>query len=83
VDHPEMELGCMKYREFRQDLFRLLDNLEHGSTRISRIVSNLKEYARKRERIELQWCELEEVVDKAINLCHAEIKKKIRSFESK
>jgi PAS domain S-box-containing protein len=81
LDHPDMELSCMKYQEFRQDIFKLLDNMEHGSNRINRIVSNLKDYARKRERIELQWFELEEVVDKAINLCHSEIRKKIGSFE--
>jgi PAS domain S-box-containing protein len=81
LDHPDMELVCMNYQEFRQDLFKLLDNLQHGSDRIIRIVSNLKEYARKRESTELRWFELKEVMDKAINICHAEIRKKVKSFE--
>jgi PAS domain S-box-containing protein len=54
LENPDLELYCMNYQEFRQDIFKLLDNLEHGSIRINRIVSNLKEYARKREKAELR-----------------------------
>ncbi len=80
-EHPDFELFCMKYDEFRQDIFKLLDNMEHGASRINTIVSNLKEYVRKRDRAELTWTDLKAVIDKAVNMCHAEIRKNIKSFE--
>jgi PAS domain S-box-containing protein len=80
-EHPDFEVFRMKYEEFRLDLFKLLDNMEHGSKRIDRIVSDLREYARKRDRSELRWIELKAVIEKAVNICHAEIRKTIKSFE--
>jgi len=79
--HPDLELFCMKYPEFRQDIFKLLENMEHGSNRIDRIVSDLREYARRRDKTELRWIDLKTVGDKAVNLCHAEIRKNVKSFE--
>jgi PAS domain S-box-containing protein len=81
VEHPDLELFCMKYQDFRQDIFKLLDNVEHGSNRIIRIVSDLKEYARKREETQLRWVDLKVVIEKAVNICHAEIRKKVKSLE--
>jgi len=81
LEHPDLELSCMNYQEFQEDLFKLLDNVEHGSNRINRIVSELKEYARKRERTELRWIEFKEVIERAVNICRAEIRKKVKSFE--
>jgi signal transduction histidine kinase len=80
-EHPGFELFSMNYQEFRQDIFGLLDNMEHGSNRINRIVSDLKDYARKRDKTELRWIELKTVIDKAVNICRSEIRKKIKSFE--
>jgi signal transduction histidine kinase len=80
-EHPGFELFSMNYQEFRQDIFGLLDNMEHGSDRINRIVSDLKDYARKRDKTELRWIDLKTVVDTAVNICRSEIRKKIKSFE--
>jgi signal transduction histidine kinase len=79
-EHADLEFFCMSYKEFRDDLFKLLDNMEHGSTRISSIVSALKEYARKRDKTEAKWMDLKAVIDKSVNICHAEIRKKVKSF---
>ncbi len=79
--HPDLELFCMKYDDFRQDIFKLLDNMEHGATRINTIVSNLREYVRKRDRVELRWMDLRAVIDKAVTMCRAELRKNITSFE--
>lgn len=34
-DHPDYELFGMSYPEFRKDLFKLLENIEHGAHRIN------------------------------------------------
>jgi signal transduction histidine kinase/DNA-binding response OmpR family regulator len=80
-EHPDFEVFSMNYQEFRQDIFGLLDNMEHGSNRINRIVSDLKDYARKRDKSELRWIDLKMVITKAVNICRSEIRKKINSFE--
>ena len=48
--HPNLELCSMKYQEFREDLFKLVANMEHGSSRINAIVSDLKRFVRKRDK---------------------------------
>src|SRR5208337_2347363 len=37
------ELFGMSYQEFREDILKLLENMEHGSSRINATVSGLKE----------------------------------------
>ena len=80
-DHPNLELFSMKYQEFREDLFKLVGNMEHGSSRINRIVSDLKRFVKKRDRIEPRCIDLRVVIEKAVNICHAEIRKKVKSFD--
>ena len=79
--HPNLELCSMKYQEFREDLFKLVANMEHGSSRINAIVSDLKRFVRKRDKIQPRCIDLREVIEKAVNICHAEIRKKVKSFE--
>jgi PAS domain S-box-containing protein len=70
----------MSYDEFRTDIFKLVENMEHGSARINSTISGLKEFVRKRERVELCQVDLKRVVDKAVALCRPEMKKYIKSF---
>ncbi len=79
--HPDFEVLHMSYAELKEDIFRLLENMEHGSHRINRIVGALKGFVRKRETDGLQQVDLKQVIDKVIALCHAEIKRKVKSFE--
>ncbi len=81
VIHPNLELLHMSYGELKEDIFRLLENMEHGSQRINRIVGALKGFVRKRETDGLQPVDLKQVIDKVIALCHAEIKREVKSFE--
>ena len=46
AEHPEFEISNMSFAEFQEDIFNLLDNLEHGTSRIESFVSNLKEFTR-------------------------------------
>ena len=44
-DHPDIEICNMSYTDFRKDIFKLLENVQHGSDRISTFVSNLKDFS--------------------------------------
>jgi len=79
--HPNYQLFGMSYSEFRGDLFRLLDNLEHGSNRINATISSLNEFARESSQDKGQWIDLRHVIEKGVAICRGEIKKRVKSFE--
>lgn len=78
--HPGYELFGMSYENFRKDLLRLLDNVEHGSNRIKDFVSDLREFVRKRQKREESYVDLGDVVDRAVVICRPEITKKVRDL---
>ncbi len=80
-DNGQREWFGMSYEEFRQDLLRLIDNIEHGAKRVNATVSNLREFSRKRESRNLQWVRPKEVIEKALSICEGELKRKISFFE--
>jgi len=79
--HPGYELFGMSYPDFRKDLLRLLDNMEHGSTRIKDTVSNLREFVKKRQKREESFVDLGDVVEKAVAICRPQLTKKAKDFE--
>ena len=79
--HPDHELLGMNYHAFREDIFKLLGNIEHGTTRINTAVSNLREFSRKKDREGWQPVHLIEVVEKGAAICAGELKKKVKSVE--
>ncbi len=79
--HPGFEVSNMPYAELREDIFRLLENMEHGSERISKIVGVLKSFVRKRESGGMQPVELRQIIDKVVALCHTELRHNVSSFE--
>lgn len=79
--HADFELFHMSYDEFRQDVFKLVDNIEHGASRISNFVSNLREFSQGTGDREKVWLELPVVVDKVLSICRSQIKKHVRHFE--
>jgi len=79
--HPDHELLGMNYHAFREDIFRLLGNIEHGTTRINTAVSNLREFSRKKDREGWRRVHLREVVEKGVGICAGELKKKVKSVD--
>jgi len=79
--HPDFELFYMPYTEFRKDLFRLLENIEHGSSRINRMVSELKDFSSKKDEIKLGWIKIKPVIEKAMIICRSKINRIVDSFE--
>jgi signal transduction histidine kinase len=79
-DHPDIEISGMPYEDFRKDIFNLLDNLEHGSSRISQIISGLKEFSRGQDEIDLVDVDLNQVISRVISNCRNEINSAVKSF---
>ena len=76
----DLELFHMSYDEFRMDVFKLVSNIEHGASRISNFVSNLREFSQSNGNREKVWLELPVVIDKVLSICRSQIKKRIRDF---
>ncbi|MGC8493746.1 MAG: ATP-binding protein [Syntrophobacteraceae bacterium] len=81
ANRPGFELFGMSCEEFEKDIFKLLENMEHGSNRINATITRLKGFARKRDMAERERIDIKTLIDRAVALCHSEIKKKIKSFE--
>jgi signal transduction histidine kinase len=79
--HPGFEPLGFSYTAFREDLFKILDNIEHGSTRINTTVSGLKNFSRRKGKKENRSVDLKQVIDKTVAICRGEIRKKVKSFE--
>jgi len=80
-DHEAFEPFGMSYEAFREDIHRLLDNMEHGSQRINLTISNVKDFSRKKDGMQKKWVDLMEVLKRAISICKGEIKRRVKSFE--
>lgn len=79
---PEFELFHMTYAEFRKDVFKLVDNIEHGASRISTFVSNLREFSQSNGDRQKVMLELPVVLDKVLSICRSQIKKRVKTFET-
>jgi signal transduction histidine kinase len=79
-ERPDLEFFHMPYLEFRKDLHRLLDNIEHGTTRINSVVANLREFSQGKDTKEEKWIDLESVIEKALAMCEIKMRKTVNSF---
>jgi len=79
--HPDLQVFNRPYAVFREDCFKLLDNIEHGSTRINQIVGNLREYVRERGRGERSRIDLKQIVEKSLSICLGRIRESVKNFE--
>ena len=78
---PDFELFHMTYAEFREDIFKLVDNIEHGARRISSFVANLREFSQSDGNRQKVMLDLPVVVDKVLSICRSQIKKRVKTFE--
>jgi signal transduction histidine kinase len=79
-EHPALEICNISYTDFREDIFKLLENVEHGSDRIGTFVSNLKDFSQFRAKIKEEWIDLNPVIEKAISICRGRLKERNKSF---
>lgn len=79
--HEGFEVANMPYAQFKEDLFKLIKNITHGSRRIDNIVSQLKEFSRLRDVRTLSEVNIASCLDKAVMLATSQIKRMTRNFE--
>jgi len=76
--HPDFKIAGMYFDAFREDILELVENIEHGSSRINKTVANLRPFARRKDKIERSWVEVRDVIEKAVSICHGEIQKRVK-----
>ena len=81
ADCPKLEFCNMPYREFREDLYRLLDNIMNGAARISSFVANLREFSQGDADQFKTYVDFKSVVEKVIAICGKKLKRSINSIE--
>lgn len=80
-DRPEIEIGNMPYSEFREDVLKLVDTIEHGAQRIDAFLGNLKEYSKAKTEIRRRKVSLSDVLEKVTALVGTKIKQSVRKFK--
>lgn len=78
---PEFEIFNMSYDEFHENIFNLLDNIEHGSARIETFVANLKDFTRLSYDVDQSWMDLNTVIESVVQMNREHILKKVKLFE--
>lgn len=78
--NPDMEIMYMSYAEFREDIFELIDNVQHGSRQINSIVRDLKVFSavdkdKKNEKIDLK-----PMIEKVVSFCESKIRRSVKNF---
>jgi signal transduction histidine kinase len=80
-NHKEFEVFGMSYPEFRRDILRILDNVEHASSRITETGSGLKEFVSVASAEKQRWIDVSSVINKTVALCQGQIRKTVKFFE--
>lgn len=81
VKHEDFELLGLPYSEFRKDIIKILDNIEHAANRITETSSGLKDFVRMSTSSKQVWVEVKEVIRRAVLICRGEMRKTVRYFE--
>ncbi len=81
ADHPDMDFCGMPFDEFVQDLDKLLDNMEHGSKRITDIIHRLRDYSMPGDPQFKDSIDVESVIQKAVALCRIRFKRRLRNLK--
>ena len=78
---PDIQLLNMRYEVFIEDLFKLIDNMEHGSSRITAIVKDLKNYVRSGEETAMTTGSIADVIHKVMALVGKQVSKMVKRVE--
>lgn len=80
-EDPGLKVLNMPYEVFLEDVSKLVENMQHGSERITSIVSELKNYIRGHEMEERRPEQLGTVVDHVMVLVGKQVQKMVKRFE--
>jgi len=79
--HKDWAILGMSYEEFRSDMLKLLGNMQHGSERISAIVSELRDFARVQKDEYRAWVDVEKLVSRVMTLTGKQVGKLVSKYE--
>ncbi len=80
-DNPRLSFLNMPYDMFIGDLYKLLENMQHGSSRITGIVSELKNYVRSSDEEDKSSHPLDELIQRVMTLVGKQVRKLVQRFE--
>ncbi len=80
-EEPDLKILRMPYQVFLDDVFKLLENMEHGSERITGIVSDLKTYVRSDEDQDLKTEQVAPSVERVMTLVGKQVRKMVKRFD--
>lgn len=78
---PEQKILGMSFQVFLDDVFKLLENMEHGSKRITAIVSDLKSYVRSDEDQQRQAEQIDRMLEQVMTLVGKQVRKMVKRLE--
>lgn len=81
AEHPDWMVLGMPYAEFKQDVLKLLNNMEHGSDRINNVVSELRNFARIQKDEFRTQIDIHKLVDRVITLTGKQVGKLVKSYQ--
>ncbi|BBO85614.1 hypothetical protein DSCO28_61800 [Desulfosarcina ovata subsp. sediminis] len=79
--NPDFEVSHVPYEEFRRDVFKLIETIDHGSRRIDLFLRNLKTLGLSRPKIKCTSLSLPEVISKVLDTVRSKIEKTVSRFE--
>ena len=77
----DFKLFGMSYPNFREDVFKILDSIEHASNRIVETGSGLREFIKMASEEKRRSVDVGEVIKKSVDVCRGQIRRKVKSFE--
>ena len=79
-NHPDYEPFNMPIYEFIKDLTRIIDNIDHGSKRVSTFVSNLKDYSQQDYDAPQTLLDIRTAIENSYMICKSKIEREVKSF---
>ncbi|NLH48371.1 MAG: PAS domain S-box protein [Myxococcales bacterium] len=80
-EDPDLKILNMPYETFLEDVYKLIENMEHGSQRITGIVSELKNYIRSHEVEDRKQENLQTIINQVMTLVGKQVRKMVKRFE--
>ncbi|MCP4599845.1 MAG: PAS domain S-box protein [Proteobacteria bacterium] len=78
---PGLRLLNMPYDMFIEDIYKLLENMQHGSSRITGIVSDLKNYVRSNDAEDKTPQAIGEVIEQVMTVVGKQVRKLVKRLD--
>ena len=79
--HDDVEIGNIPYEEFREDVMKLVDTVEHGTRRIDKFLGNLRAFSTSRSQIEQRCVPLSPIFENVLSLTRTKLLQSVYTFD--